>query len=91
MMYYLVSAENVSNKRKIDIPCEIVKKRKVSDSPSGKRKKVKKVAKKLTSTPINKEKKESNVNANNKPWTSSLQAGHRIPVILCQILRMPST
>ena len=56
MMYYLVSAENVSNKRKIDIPCEIVKKRKVSDSPSGKRK-TKKVAKKVISTPINKGKK----------------------------------
>ena len=56
MMYYLVSAKDVSDKRKIDIPCEIVKKRKVSDSTSGKRK-TKKVAKKAISTPINKGKK----------------------------------
>ncbi len=56
MMYYLVSTENVSNKRKIDIPREIVKKKKASDSPSGKRK-TKKVTKNVTSTPINKGKK----------------------------------
>ena len=57
MMYYLVSAEDVSNKKKIDIPCEIVKKRKVSDSPNGKRK-IENVTKKATSTPINKGKKK---------------------------------
>ena len=56
MMYYLVSAEDVSNKRKIDIPCEIVKKIKVSDSSSVKIK-TKKVTKRVKSTPINKGKK----------------------------------
>ena len=56
MMFYLVAAEDVNDKRKLNIPCEIVKKRKVSDSPSVKRK-TKKVTKKVTSTPINKGKK----------------------------------
>ena len=55
MMFYLVSAEDASDKRKIDIPPEIVKKRKVAESTL--KKKSKKAGKKPTSTPINKTKK----------------------------------
>ena len=69
MMFYLVAAEDVNDKRKLNIPCEIVKKRKVSDSPSVKRK-TKKVTKKVTSTPINKGKK-------NQTSMPILNHGHR--------------
>ena len=58
MMYYLISAEDARDKRKIEIPSEIVKKLKASNSPrtKGKTKKVAKI-KKVSSSPINKGKK----------------------------------
>jgi hypothetical protein len=55
MMFYLVSAEDASDKRKIDIPTEIVKKPTISKS--GVKRKSRKLAKKPTSAPINKTKK----------------------------------